>query len=187
MILSSDYLNKRLVDNSIEKLNLLAGEENKHGLAKVLNISDSLASNIVEFKARPFVSEGDLIELEVLKEQLKNAQANAKNEKVIAQVVERIEIENRHAFEITVKTYNPTFIGALQSALVNHFKNNEYIKRRIEINKTNLLEKKTKLFHDLQKLDSLKFIIFDNYKSMAAQSRQGSNNVILATRLLLIQ
>jgi hypothetical protein len=182
MILSSDYLNKRLVDNTIKKLNLLADETNKSGLAKILNISDSLASNIIEFTAKPFVSEKDLIELEVLKEQLKNAQASTKNEKVIQQVVERIDIENRHAFEITVKTSNSTFIGALQSALVNHFKNNEYIKRRIEINKTNLLEKKTKLFHDLQKLDSLKFIIFDNYKSMAAQSRQGSNNVILSDK-----
>lgn len=182
MILSSDYLNKRLVDNTIEKLDLLASEENKHGLAKVLNISDSLAGNIVEFTAKPFIAEKDLIEMEVLKEQLKNAQANAKNEKVIEQVVKRIDIENRHAFEITVRTYNPTLIGELQKALVNHFRNNEYIRRRIEINKTNLLEKKTKLFHDLQKLDSLKFIIFDNYKSMAAQSRQGSNNVILSDK-----
>src|SRR5258705_6780534 len=39
MILSSEYLNKRLVDNAIEKLNLLAEEEIKHGLSKVLNIS----------------------------------------------------------------------------------------------------------------------------------------------------
>jgi len=182
MILSSDYLNKRLVDNTIDKLNLLAEEENKHGLAKVLNISNSLAYNIVKFDAKPFVAEKDLIELEVLKEQLKNAQAESKNGKVIEQVINRIEIENRHAFEITVRTYNPTVIDTLQTALVNFFKNNEYIKKRIEINKSNLLEKKTKLTHDLQKLDSLKFIIYDNYKNMAAQSKQGSNNVILSDK-----
>lgn len=182
MILSSDYLNKRLVDNAIEKLNLLAGEKDKRGLDKVLNISDTLAENIVEFQAKPFIAEKDLIELEVLKEQLKNAQANSKNEKVIDQVVQRIEIENRHAFEITVKTFSPTIITDLQIALVNYFKNNEYIKRRIEINKTNLMDKKNKLFHDLEKLDSLKFIIYDNYRSMAAQSRQGSNNVILSDK-----
>jgi hypothetical protein len=182
MILSSDYLNKRLVDNTIDKLNLLAAEENKHGLARVLNISDSLAGNIVEFNAKPFVAEKDLIELEVLKEQLKNAQADAKNGKVIEQVVKRIEIENRHAFEITVKTYNPTVIETLQTALVNFFKSNDYIKRRIEIAHKNNLEKKIKLTHDLQKLDSLKFIIYDNYKNMAAQSKQGSNNVILSDK-----
>jgi hypothetical protein len=182
MILSSDYLNKRLVDNTIEKLNLLADEENKHGLARVLNISDSLAGNIVNFQAKPFIAENDIVEIEVLKEQLKSAQAESKNGKVIDQVIKRIEIENRHAFEITVKTYNPTVIETLQIALVNFFKNNDYIKRRIEIAQKNHLEKKMKLTHDLQKLDSLKFIIYDNYKNMAAQSKQGSNNVILSDK-----
>src|SRR5260221_6253391 len=182
MILSSNYLNKRLVDNTIEKLNLLAEEKDKTGLAKILNISDGVAKNIDKFAAKPFVEEKDLIELEVLKEQLKNAQAESKNTKVIDQVIQRIEIENRHAFEITVKTFNPTIISNLQAALVNFIKNNEYVKKRIEITKSNLNEKKSKLFHDLQKLDSLKFIIYDNYKSMAAQSRQGSNNVILSDK-----
>jgi hypothetical protein len=182
MILSSNYLNKRLVENTIEKLNLLAEEDDKRGLAKILNVPDSVASIIDEFSSKPFVEEKDLIELEVLKEQLKSAQAESKNGKVIEQVIKRIEIENRHAFEIMVKTFNPTVTTVLQTALVNFFKNNEYIKRRIEITKINLLEKKTKIFHDLQKLDSLKFIIYDNYKSMAAQSRQGSNNVILSDK-----
>jgi len=182
MILSSNYLNKRLVDNTMEKLNLLASEQNKNGLAKVLNIADTLADNILEFSAKPFVAESDLIELEVLKEQLKNAQANAKNEKVIDQVLNRIEIENRHAFEITVRTLNPTVIENLQIALVNFLRNNEYIKSRIDIAKINLREKQNKLTRDLQRLDSLKFIIYDNYRNMASQSRQGSNNVILSDK-----
>ena len=182
MILSSDYLNKRLVDNTIENLNLLAAEEDKHGLAKALNVSDTLASNIVGFKAKPFVAENDIVEIEVLKEQLKNVKTEAKNDKITEQIIKRIEIENRHAFEITVRTYNPTVIETLQIALVNFFKNNDYIKRRIDITQRNYLEKKTKLTHELQKLDSLKFIIYDNYKNMAAQSKQGSNNVILSDK-----
>ncbi len=182
LILSSNYLNKRLVDNAIEKLNLLAEEKDKAGLAKTLSISDSLAKNIDQFSAKPFVNEKDLIELEVLKEQLKNAQSESKNSKVIEQVIQRIEIENRHAFEITLRTYSPTVIHDLQTALVSFFKNNEYVKRRIEITKINYTAKEQKLSHDLQKLDSLKFIIYDNYKSMASQSRQGSNNVILSDK-----
>src|SRR5687768_16995816 len=35
MILSSQYLNKRLVDNTISKLDLLAQEDDKRGLAKL--------------------------------------------------------------------------------------------------------------------------------------------------------
>ncbi|MBA4146307.1 MAG: hypothetical protein C0523_11115 [Cytophaga sp.] len=182
MILSSDYLNKRLVDNTIDKLNTLAEEKNKKGLGKVLNIPDSLANNILEFAAKPFVAESDLIEMEVLKEQLKNAQANAKNEKVIEQVVKRIEIENRHAFEITVRTLNPTVINLLQVALVNYFKNNQYIKNRIAVNRSNLIEKQRKLKSDGRKLDSLKSVIYENYKTMAAQGRQGSGNVFFSEK-----
>lgn len=182
MVLSSNYLNKRIVDNTIEKLNLLAGEESPKGLAKALNISDSLAANIVMFESKPFVSEAELIELEVLKEQLKNAQVNSKNEKVVEQVIRRIEIENRHAFEFTVRTFNPTVIKTLQDALVNYFRTNDFVRKRIEINKLALTEKRVKLVQESQKLDSLKKVIYANYQTMAEQSRQGSNNVILSDK-----
>ncbi len=182
MILSSNYLNKRIMDNTIEKLNLLAEEKDKKGLARVLGISDSLASNIHEFEAKPFVAEAELIELEVLKEQLKSFQATNKNEKVIEQVIGRIEIENRHAFEITVSVYNPSVVKELEIALVKYFKNNEYLKKRVDITKTNMLALKEKLIGESLKLDSLKDVIYANYQNMAAQSRQGSNNVILSDK-----
>ena len=182
MILSSNYLNKRIVDNTIGKLNLLAEEEYASGLAKVLQIPDTLADNIALFEAKPFVAETDVIELEVLKEQLKSAQEGNKNAKVIDQVIQRIEIENRHAFEITVRTFNPTVIPNLQQALVKFFRDNDYIRKRIEINKQTLLAKKDKLTQESKKLDSLKLVIYANYKSMAEQGRQGSNNVILSDR-----
>lgn len=182
MILSSEYLNKRIVENTIDKLNLLAEEEEKSGLAKVLNVSSELAENIHDFEAKPFVAETELIELEVLKEQLKNFQSDKKNEKVIEQVIQRIEIENRHAYEITVRVYNPTVVRELESAIVNYFKNNDYLKKRVEISKTNRLARKQKLIKDSQKLDSLKEVIYANYQNMAAQSRQGSNNVILSDK-----
>jgi hypothetical protein len=81
-----------------------------------------------------------------------------------------------------VRTFSPAVIKPLQDALVNYFKDNDYIKKRIQINKTNLVSKKNKLQHDSQKLDSLKKIIYSNYKSMAEQGRQGSNNVILSDK-----
>lgn len=182
MILSSDYLNNRIAVNIIDKINLLAEEKEKHGLARELQISDSLASNILEFEVKPFVAESDLIELEVLKEQLKNASQESKNQKIVDQVIQRIQIENRHAFEITVKVLNPTVISELQNALIKYFRNSDYIKKRIEINKINLSERKLKLSADSRKLDSLKAVIYANYKNMADQSRQGSNNVILSDK-----
>lgn len=169
MILSSEYLNKRIVDNSINKLNLLAAEASPSGLASVLHISDSLAANIVKFEAKPFVAERELIEIEVLKEQLKSAQI--KNQVVIDQIIKRIEIENQHAFEFTVRTFSPTVVKPLQDALVNYFKNNDYTKKRIQITHENLIAKKDKLKRESLKLDSLKKVIFSNYKTMAEQSR----------------
>jgi len=184
MILSSNYLNKRLTESTMDKLNQLSREKSKGGLAKALNLKDTLADNIIGFEVRPFVSENDIIELEVLKEQLKTAQATAtnSNKTVIDQVINRIEIENRHAFEITVRTLNPTVIPNLQEAIVGYFRTSAYIKKRIEINKINLEKRRTKLLSDVAKLDSLKKIIYQNYRSMAEQARQGSNNVILSDK-----
>jgi hypothetical protein len=181
MILSSDYLNKRLAENTIDKLDALAREQTKRALAKTLGIPDTVAKNLVSFSITPIIEEQDIIELEVLKEQLRAAQTNPANQEVIDKVIERIEIENRHAFEITVRTLSPNVIGNLQDAIVGYFERNPYIKKRIEINKLNLREKKEKLERDIQKLDSLKFVIYENYKNMAAQSR-GSNNVILSDK-----
>jgi len=61
MIMSSVYLNKRLAENIVDKLDALADEQNKAGLARTLNLPDTLADNIVGFDVRPFVSETDLI------------------------------------------------------------------------------------------------------------------------------
>lgn len=180
MILSSDYLNKRLAESTIEKLDALSKEQNKHGLAKTLGIADSLAKNIISFSVRPFVEERDLIETEVLKEQLRTAQT-PNNQNVINQVIQRIEIENRHAFEITVQTLKPSVIPNLQEAIVRYFQRNTYIQKRIEANRQSLTTRKAKLARDVQRLDSLKFVIYENYRTMAAQSR-GSNNVILSDK-----
>jgi hypothetical protein len=181
MILSSQYLNKRLVDNSIENLDNLAKESSSRGLAKVLDIPDSLAANILGFEATPFISEEEILSLELLKEQLRNSGEEV-DEGLVDQVVSRIEIENRHSFEITIRTLTPTVIPNLQHAIVDYFRSNEYVKRRIEIMKTNLEAKKIKLETELKNFDSLKLVIYANYKSMADQSRGGSNNVILSER-----
>jgi hypothetical protein len=184
MILSSNYLNKRLAESTVEKLSQLAREDNKSGLAKTLALKDSVAKTIVDFKVKPFVAETDIIELEVLKEQLRTAQGTASpaNKVVIDQVIRRIEIENRHAYEITVRTLSPAVIQDLQQAIVDYFRTNPYIRKRIEITRINLEKRRQKLSSDISKLDSLKRVIYQNYRSMAEQSREGSNNVIFSDK-----
>lgn len=178
MILDSKHLNKRTLDNAITKLNLLTGEENRTGLKRILNINDSVAKNIRHFEGKPFLDENDIIELQILKEQLKNSKLELENPKVIDEVIKRLEIENRHAFEIKVSLFNPAQFKMLEGALVNYLRNSDYVKKRIEITGKNLLARQKQLLGDQAKLDSLKRGINASYEALAKQ-QNGSNNVIL--------
>lgn len=177
MLLSSEYFNGRLVENGIEKLNLLTGEKNKKQLSKVLGISEDLAVKIRNLESEPFVSEEEIVELEVLKEQLRNAGAK---EVEIGKVLKQLEIENRNTYTITLRVYDSEVIDHLTDPIVNYFKNNPYIKKRIESNRLKLEARKKKYHGEIEKLDSLKFGIYMSIEGMANKSREGSNNVVLS-------
>ncbi len=176
MVLSCDYLNTQILKNTIDKFNLLAEEKGLEGLQRELNIDSATARNIQKFEFKPFVSEDDVVEMEVLKEQLNNVTGEKKE--LVDKVVSRLEIENKNAYEISVFVYDPEIVKPLEAALVKYFRMNNYIKRRIEINLVSLKERKTKLEAELRKLDSLKVVLFKNYQAFAQKSR-GSNNVVV--------
>lgn len=182
MILSCDYLNRRIVESTIEKLNLLCGEVEREGLAKELNIPISKAKNILKFESKPFVSEEDIVEMEVLKEQLNNV-AEAKKD-VVKKVIGKLEVDNKSAFQISMLITDPDAVNNLDSAIVNYLKSGDYVKRRIEITKSVLLQKKAKLIQESKRLDSLKSVLFRSFDNMSKQSKQGSNNVILSEKPL---
>lgn len=183
MIISCDYLNNRILDNTIEKLNLLCDEKQRTGLANELKIDLATAKNIQEFDARAFVSEKDLVEIEVLKEQLNNVAEEKKD--LVNKIIKKIEIENKNAFLIEVKVLDPEIIKNLEQALVNYIKDNSFIQNRIAANERTLLDRKAKLQRESRKLDSLKAVLFENFASMAKENnRPGSNNVILSDKYL---
>jgi hypothetical protein len=181
MVLSCDYLNSQILNNTIEKLRLLSKESDREGLAEVLNIDVKTALNISGFEFRPFVSEDDVVEMEVLREQLNNVAADKKD--IVEKVIKKLKIENKNAYEISVLVFDPNVVKVLEKAIVNYFISNEYIKRRIEINKTNLQNRKLKLVSESKKLDSLKKVLFDNYQNLGKTSR-GSGNVFLGDEKL---
>lgn len=183
MILSSGYLNKRIVDNTIKKLNKLAGDSDKKGLKMALGINDSTASNLIMFTSKPFIEEKEIIDLQVLKEQLKNSKLELENPKVIDEVIKRLEIENQHAFEITVRVYNPQEFLLLEKALVSYFKSTGYVNKRLEISRKNLISLRNKLDREGAKLDSLKMALYDRIKNSSNDKRDGSNNVIFGQPL----
>ena len=183
MILSCDYLNRQIVENTIQKLNLLCGEPERVGLSEELGIDIGTAKNIQKFESKSFISETDIVELEVLKEQLSNVAAEKKD--LVKKVIDKLELDNKAAFQISVLIYDPSIVRNLDSAVTKYFRNNDYVKKRIEITKTNLLLKKKKLVSESNKLDSLKLVLFKNFESMAAaQAKQGSNNVILNDKII---
>ncbi|WP_127123109.1 hypothetical protein [Chryseotalea sanaruensis] len=167
----------------MDKLNLLSLEKEREGLANELKIDIATAKNISKFESKAFVSEKDLIEIEVLKEQLNNVAEEKKD--LINKIITKIEIENKNAFLIEVKVLDPGIIKDLEQALVNYIKDNSFIQNRIAANERTLLERKAKLQRESRKLDSLKAVLFDNYASMAKENnRPGSNNVILSDKYL---
>lgn len=183
MILSCDYLNSRILTNSMDKLNLLCLEKEGAGLANELKIDINTAKNILKFDSKAFVSEKDLVEIEVLKEQLNNVAQDKKD--IVNKIISKIEIENKNAFLIEVKVLDPEIIKNLEQALVNYIKDNSFIQNRIAANERTLLERKAKLQRESRKLDSLKTVLFENFASMAKENnRPGSNNVILSDKYL---
>jgi hypothetical protein len=182
MIIKSEYLNMRIIDNTIEKLNLLCVEKDRKGLTEVLQIDQQTAKNIYRFSAKNFVSEKDRIEIEVLKEQLNNLAPDRKE--LVNKVIGKIEIGNHQSFLISIQVHDPEIVKPLEAAIVNLFKDNEYVKKRIEANTQNLLARRAKILSESKKLDSLKAVIFVNYQTMANQRRDGSNNVILSDKYL---
>jgi hypothetical protein len=181
MVLSCDYLNTQILANTIEKLNILCGEPGGQGLATELNIDLETARSIQKFEFKPFISENDIVEIEVLKEQLTNLASDKKE--ITDRVIQKLEIQNKDAYQITALVYNPSMIKTLEVALVKYFQESDYIKRRVEINKVNLTNRKNKLMAESKKLDSLKKAIIGNIQSFS-KTGGASNNLIMTEEAL---
>jgi hypothetical protein len=181
MVLSCDYLNTQILKNMIDKMNLLAQEGEREGLSEMLAIDKATAKNIQAFQFKPFVSEDDVVEMATLREQLNNLAADKKD--LVERVIQKLEIENKNAYLISVTVYNPEVVKPLEKALVNYFNTNDYIKRRIAINRENLLRRKVKLESESKKLDSLKSVLYKNYENLNKTSR-GTGNVYLGDEKL---
>ena len=176
MVLSCDYLNTQILRNTVEKFNLLAEEQDTENIQEILKLDEATAKNIRKFEFKPFVSEDDVVEMEVLREQLNNVTEDKRE--LVEKVIDRLEIENKNAYEISVYVYDPGIVKPLEKALVEYFRDSHYIQRRIESNRRGLENRKLKLEKELRKLDSLKVVLFQNYQAMAQKNR-GSNNVVV--------
>lgn len=177
ILLRSTYLSGRLMESAIDKLDLLTEEGNQEQLAKTLKIDTALANNILGFSYEPFVSEDEVIELELFKQQLRN---EIEDEEIINRFVERLSMDNKSTYRIFVEVYDNTVISDLEEPLLNYFKNNPYVQKRLEISKKSLEKEYALIEEEEAELDSLKGILIQNFKMIGERNRDGSNNVILA-------
>jgi hypothetical protein len=177
MVFSCDYLNTQILKNTIDKLNLLAGDPSKDGLQSTLHIDSATASQILKFEYESFVSEDDVVEMEVLREQLNNVAATKKD--IVEKVISKLTIANKNAYLISVYVYDPRIVKSFEKALIEYFSNAEYISHRLKISRRNLELRREKLLSESRKLDSLKRALFINLQSISRQPNRGSNNVIL--------
>ena len=144
MVLSCSYLNTQITRNIVEKLNLLAPDPK--GLMNALKIDLETAKNIQKFEFEAFVSEDEVLEMELLREQLNSLAADKKD--VIEKVMTKLMIENKDAYQFTVYVYDPTVVKRLERAFVEYIGQNPYIWSRIEARKLYLEKRRRKLIKD---------------------------------------
>ncbi|WMN07761.1 hypothetical protein QYS48_29805 [Marivirga arenosa] len=177
MLINSKHSSGRLMENSVDKLQQLSSEGNYIQLAKILDIDTVQAKNLKGFRYEPFVSEEEIVELEVLKEQLKGS---IDDEETINRFVEKLKIDNKSTYKIFVEVFNNDGLAELEQPLVNYFRENEYVSKRLEIEKENLKDRAQNLREELARLDSLKKILMNSYSNLFSdKAKSGSNNVIL--------
>jgi hypothetical protein len=168
MTLGSAYYKGQLISNSIENLNLLCQENNYPTLAKVLNIPQKQAKELKSVEIQPIISPS----LQLILDMYKDLEGNKRH-------LDSLILKNQDTtFQVIVQVYDTTAINGLDSSLVNYLKQNQYVKKRIEIERANLRSRRSKLIRESSNLDTLKRNIAMSYRTQSA-GRTGTNNVIL--------
>jgi hypothetical protein len=89
---------------------------------------------------------------------------------------------NQSNFQLNVEVYDTTALRGLDSVLVNYIKSNEYVRKRIEADRANLVDLRNKLRRESGSLDTLKRSIAASLRTGGEAGRNGANNVILGER-----
>jgi hypothetical protein len=172
MTLNSNYFKGELLGNSIENLNEVCKEKNHAVLSSLLNIPRSTAQQVKSIKLYPVLSQNyrSLYDL------------YTSDERYQGKLDSLIMYNNESNYRLNVEVYDTTALKGLDTVLANYIKNNEYVKKRIAIDTTNLRIRRRKLIRESTSLDTLKRSIAASIKSSGDAGRSGTNNVILGEK-----
>jgi hypothetical protein len=171
MVLRSEYLNPQMVELNIVKLDELCQQENFEELSRLLMISEEEAAGLKGFQFEVFENEEDKVEIEVLREKLKNELSQVNN---ADRIVEIVDLENRHDFKITLQSYHPKLSGTLSDPVALYFRNLPYVKKRLEIEEQNIAYKADNLRSAISELDSLQKLLDQNLIRMSENAKAGT-------------
>ncbi|MGV3504264.1 MAG: hypothetical protein ACO1O1_11180 [Adhaeribacter sp.] len=172
MTLNSDYFKGELLDNSIQNLNEVCKEGNSKVLASLLKIPESKSRNIKSIKLSPVVSQNYRMLIELY----------SSDKKYQGKLDSLLLYNFQSNFQLNVEVYDTSALKGLDTILVNYIKTNAYVKKRIEIDRLNLINKKNKLTRESGSLDTLKRSIAISIRRSGDAGRSGTNNVILGEK-----
>jgi hypothetical protein len=172
MTLSSEYFKGELLANSIQNLNEVCEEGNSRVLASLLQIPLGKAQNIRSINLSPIVSQNYRMLVDLY----------SGNEKYEGKLDSLLLYSNQSNFQLNVEVYDTTALNGLDTVLANYIKSNDYVRKRIVVDRMNLLSLKNKLIRESGSLDTLKRSIATSIKSSGDAGRSGTNNVILGEK-----
>ena len=168
MTLGSVYYRGQLINNSIQNLNLLCKEQSYQSLSRILEIPTTKAKSLKSIQIEPVVSPSMQLLIDLYKE-------TEGNKRRLDSIILNTEDTT---FQIKVQVFDTTTLSGLDTSIVNYILKNKFVKKRIDIERTNLRNRKAKLIKESLSLDTLKRNISYSYRSQAG-GRTGTNNVIL--------
>jgi len=168
MTLGSIYYRGQFISNSIQNLNALCKEQNYRALTKILKINEAKAKALKGINIEPVVSPN----MQLLVNLYKNSEGNKHRlDSLILSTEDTI-------FQVRVQVYDTIALNGLDTSLVNYIKQNQFVKKRIAVERANLRSRRAKLIKESISLDTLKHNIALSYRNQAG-GRSGTNNVIL--------
>lgn len=177
MVIESAYYDRDLMDGAVSELNALAEQEAFGALGRKLNISREEAENLRSLQVEPLIAEEDRM---LLNSYIESFEAGNITAEELVTFREKL-IKNNSKYRITVEVFSNDLLQNIQDGLVYYLENNDYVERRIDVQKENLQALRAKLQEERGKLDVLKGLLADNFSRLSENGRTGSNNVILGS------
>ncbi|MBC7922928.1 MAG: hypothetical protein H7Z75_17770 [Ferruginibacter sp.] len=140
LVASSRLLTSIRVERLVSVLNKLAGERNDTLLAKAMNVGVPVAAQLAS------------IEASSIKEVKEGKESTVR-------VGEKAATMDDNVFEVAVRTYDNRVVDTLQKGILHYLRHNDFVEKRVAIQKQNLEILQGRVQEEEKKLDSLRFLL----------------------------